>query len=64
MSEDAVVAEIMKNRQSVLEDFAKAYIADTGLKPSQIELVHKHETNENEIIDTFYFKEKDDGRQI
>jgi hypothetical protein len=31
-----LVRDIQKNRHKILEDFSKAYLAETGLKPSQV----------------------------
>lgn len=35
------VAEVMNRRQSILEQFTQAYVAETGLMPSQINLVER-----------------------
>lgn len=38
---DEVVREVIGNKDKVLEDFARAYIAETGLMPSEIEMVQQ-----------------------
>lgn len=55
--------EIMSKRNEILEEFCKAYLAESGLMPSQIELVHTSTNEGNEIINTFSFREKKDGPQ-
>jgi hypothetical protein len=49
---------LKKNRNKILEEFAKAYLAETQLLPSQIELVHKSSVENEQIVDTFYFRKK------
>jgi hypothetical protein len=34
-----LLGELRKNRLQILEDFAKAYLADTGLSPKDVVLV-------------------------
>jgi hypothetical protein len=56
-----VASYLAKHKAKILEDFAKAYLAETNLKPSQVELVHKHSVTGTEINDVFYFREKKNG---
>jgi len=46
--------EINMNRYKILEDFTKAYIAESGLKPSDIELVEE----KRGLNVVYYFKRK------
>jgi hypothetical protein len=33
---DKLIREIKRNREEILETFARAYLAETGLKPSEV----------------------------
>jgi len=55
--------ELLTKRNEILEAFCKAYLAESGLMPSEIELVHTSTNEGNEIINTFSFREKKDGPQ-
>ena len=58
ISQEEAYQQILKQRNEILGEFAKAYIAESELKPSEIELVHKSEEKDGEIIETFYFRER------
>jgi len=67
ITEEEAMDYLAKHRDYVLNEFAKAYLAETGLKPSQIELVRevRHDKihdkmKEIEIVETFYFRERKD----
>lgn len=67
ISEKEATELLTKHRDKILSDFAKAYIAETGLLPSKIELIHEirqdkidDKTKEIEVIETYYFREKVD----
>ena len=36
---DKVIKEIGSKRAKILDDFARAYLAETGLKPSEVVLI-------------------------
>jgi hypothetical protein len=55
--------EIMRKRNEILEQFCKAYLAESGLNPSEVELVHTSSNQGNEVVNTFSFREKKDGPQ-
>lgn len=38
---DNVLKDIMLNRHQILEDFSRAYLAETGLMPSECKLVQQ-----------------------
>lgn len=38
-----ILEEIRRNRAQILEDFTRAYIAETGLPPTQIELCEQRD---------------------
>lgn len=63
IDEDEAVKEIMKKRLEIIEQFTKAYIAETGIFPSQLELVCEKTTEDNVITETYYFKRRADGPQ-
>lgn len=52
--------EIMKNRDKILEDFAKAYLAEKKVNPSDIELVQQKVNSDDGIEYIFYFRIKND----
>lgn len=55
---DQAAAEIAKHKDRILEDFTKAYLIETGLKPSQVELVSSQRTENGTIETVYYFREK------
>lgn len=59
ISEEDVVKKLVEERSKILEQFAKAYLAETGLLPSTVELVTHQFPVENNIIETvYYFRKK------
>jgi hypothetical protein len=40
-----MVEQIAKQRAEILDNFCKAYLADTGIPISKLELVEEHKTN-------------------
>ena len=58
--EDAM-KELHKNRKRILLDFAKAYLAETELSPSEVHLVESHfMTPDGKIETIFEFRRKKD----
>ena len=56
VSVEDVVKKLAKERDKILEAFAKAYLAESGLLPSQVELVTQQlPMNEQRIIENIYF---------
>ena len=51
-----MVRNIMKRRGEILEDFSKAYLAETKLKPSQIKMM-EHSDYANDKV-TWWFEKK------
>lgn len=49
---------ILAKRHEILDHFAKAYIAETGLKPSEIELCTQQRTTDKTIEHVFFFRRK------
>ena len=55
--EDAV-KQIQAEKHKILEAFAKAYLAESGLMPSEVEMVHQQITNQPNIIENVIFFRK------
>ena len=63
ISEVEAVQQLIKHRSEILEAFSKAYLAETKLLPSQIELVTQQMPEVDGIIETVYFfRRKDESR--
>lgn len=58
ITEDQAAQELIKNRDKILEDFATAYLAETKISPSEVELVSKQNTNGTEIETVYFFRKK------
>ncbi len=52
---DALVKTIIDKRSEILEDFARAYVAETGLLPSEIELCEQRQPDK--IV--YWFRRKE-----
>lgn len=58
--EDAMKT-LQEKRNEILEAFAKAYLAETSLNPSEVELVTQQMPIENGIIEhRYFFRKKND----
>lgn len=58
---DEMVKQLIKHKSKILDDFAKAYLADSGLKPNEVVLVEQQVTDNGTIKEiNYYFKKKDD----
>lgn len=51
-----LVREVMSKRARILEDFARAYIAETGLAPSDVQMVETRSDYGGRI--TWHFERK------
>lgn len=60
ISEKDALIEILKKRDEILEQFTKAYIAETGILPSKLELVNEVTEEDGNVVNIFYFREKKD----
>jgi hypothetical protein len=54
---EKLMSQIMDNRNKILEDFTKAYLAETKLMPSEVQLVEVHE--ETRVVFKFERIKKD-----
>lgn len=50
--------ELQKHKHKILEDFARAYLAEMQILPSEIELVHQQLPTVNNIIEHKMFFRK------
>lgn len=56
---EEIVKKLAEERDKILNEFAKAYLAETKLLPSEVELVTVQNPPENGIIETvYYFRKK------
>jgi hypothetical protein len=56
MTAEDVVKKLAEERDKILEAFAKAYLAESGLLPSQVEMVTQQlPMNDQNIIETIYY---------
>jgi len=62
ISMDEYVKELHKKKTEILNDFAKAYLAETELLPSEIELVCRQINNGTTIENIYEFRRKDESR--
>ena len=53
------LAKLALERDKILEEFTKAYLAETGLKPSEIELVCKQDKLGMTIENVYFFRKKE-----
>jgi len=51
-----LVRDILNQRTQILEEFCQAYIAETGLMPSEIELCEVHRPDKI----TYFFRRRED----
>jgi len=58
ISVEEAMKKIMSEKNKIIEAFAKAYLAETGLNPSEVELVHQQITNQPNIIENVIFFRK------
>lgn len=60
ISIEAMVKKLSDERTKILNEFTKAYLAETGLLPSQLELVTRQMPIDNGIIESvFFFRKKE-----
>lgn len=52
---DKILADVASKRFQILEDFTKAYVAETGLHPSECEMVEWRKS-QTEIV--WFFRKK------
>ena len=55
------IEKLHKEKNRILDEFAKAYLAETGLMPSDVELVTQQSRNGDIIENVFYFRRRNGG---
>lgn len=63
ISELQMMEEIKKHKDKILEAFAKAYLAETNIPPSELEFVQQQVNSESTHIIEYrmFFRRKTDG---
>ena len=56
---EEVAKKLKEHRSEILEHFSTAYLAESGLLPSEVELVHNSHIEDGQITDVFYFRRKE-----
>lgn len=57
---EKMVEHLAKHRNEILENFSKAYLAETGLLPSEVELICQEMPMKDNIVEhIYYFRKKD-----
>ena len=49
---------LIKQKNKILQDFTKAYLADTQIKPSELQLVVETISNKGKVEINYYFKRR------
>lgn len=57
---ESAVKQLAEQRDKILSEFAKAYLAETKLLPSEVELVTKQKTTGSEIETIYFFRKKNE----
>lgn len=55
MSVEEMVKKLQQEKHRIIEEFAKAYLAESGLLPSEVELVTQQITTDKNTIEHRYF---------
>lgn len=58
INEADAVKKLAEERNKILEAFGKAYLAESGLLPSQVELVSEQNISGSTIENIYYFRRK------
>lgn len=58
ISEEEAMERLTKEKSRILSDFANAYLAETGIAPSELELVVKEVKTNSTIEITYSFRRK------
>lgn len=53
-----MVKKLNEERSKILNEFSKAYLAETGIMPSEVELVTVQETKDKTIETICFFRKK------
>lgn len=58
ISENEALLKLNEERNKILNEFAKAYLAETNILPSEVELVSIQTHKEKEIETVYFFRKK------
>lgn len=58
MTPNEIAKKLVMERNKVLDDFCKAYIAETGIMPSDLELVTREESDGNRFETVYFFRRR------
>lgn len=58
ITEQEAVARLLQEKNKILSEFTKAYLAETGLKPSEIEFVTQKNVIGAIVEETYFFRKK------
>lgn len=61
---EKIAREVAENKKKILDDFFKAYLADTALPISDIELVHEVGNDGKIFVEKFYFQVKEKPKSV
>jgi hypothetical protein len=53
-----MVKKLSEERSKILNEFSKAYLAETGVMPSEIELVCQEKIDDKTIEHIYFFRKK------
>lgn len=63
ISIEEAVKKLQSQKDEILDAFAKAYLADSGLLPTEVELVTQQMPMKDGIIEhVYFFRKKDEDR--
>lgn len=63
LSINEIADKLIKERNKVLDNFAKAYIAEQKIMPSELELVVREESSGTVAETIYYFRKKTQGEE-
>ena len=58
VNQEEALKKLTEKRDEILNDFAKAYLAETKVLPSEVELVTEQKQEGTTIETVFYFRKK------
>jgi len=53
-----MIKKLSEERSKILNEFSKAYLAETGIMPSEVELVCQEKNEDKTITHTYFFRKK------
>lgn len=62
ISMEEVLEKLKDQRNKILEEFSRAFLAESGALPSEVELVHTSSEEDGKITNLFYFRKKEESK--